>query len=123
MAAHITKLCHQHGILVRPHSSGGRASVSRRIIWIRPVKSAVTYAMALHELGHILGKQPARRIDRELAAWEWAKANVVLWDDRMDRERSTCLTSYVRWAERRQRRDSRSRVFITPDHPIYRYAE
>ena len=42
-----------------------RASRSARRVAIRPVRSSVTYAIALHEIGHILATQGYGRLERE----------------------------------------------------------
>ena len=117
---HISELAAEHDIEVEGHSSGGRAYRRRRRVKIRPVKSPVTYAIALHELGHILGRNSGRRIDKEVQAWEWAKANALVWTKRMNDTKRDCLISYVRWAERKQATGSGATTYITPGHAIYK---
>lgn len=74
MEGHIKELCAAHQVEVGSHSRGGRAFRKTRRVDIRPVKSAVTYAVALHEIGHILGKNQTRScLERETGAWQWAK--------------------------------------------------
>lgn len=123
MAAHVAELADAAGVEVRSHSSGGRAYRRKRSIMIRPVRSAVTYAVALHELGHVLGQNGGTRLDREVQAWTWARSNAATWDDRMENKRGASLRSYVRWAERRQAADRSGRTYITPNHPVWRYVE
>mgnify|MGYP007079508835 CR=1 FL=1 len=57
---HVRELCLTHRITVISHRSG-RAWRKRRVIGIRPVKSSVTYAVALHEIGHILAADDLKR--------------------------------------------------------------
>jgi hypothetical protein len=102
MRLHVAAICKDEGIRVLPHSRGGRASKEARIIAIRPVKSAITYAVALHELGHVLGPwQSQPRLYAEAGAWKWAKEVAGVWTPSMEAKMSKSLHSYVLWAERR----------------------
>jgi hypothetical protein len=44
-----------------------------------PIRSAISYATALHEIGHILGRyQDSRRsLVRERWAWQWARETLL----------------------------------------------
>lgn len=102
-AAHIARICKIESIEVQSHSSGGRAYRRKRLIKIRPVKTAITYAIALHEIGHILGPRQTgknTRLDKEVGAWEWAEANAIEWTDAMSAKRAKCLQSYLAKAAR-----------------------
>jgi hypothetical protein len=102
MRQHVADICRDQGIRVLPHSRGGRASRTHRIIAIRPVKSAITYAVALHELGHVLGPwQSQPRLYAEAGAWKWAKEVAGVWTPAMEDKMARSLHSYVLWAERR----------------------
>jgi hypothetical protein len=109
MQQHVERLAAENGITVGSHSSGGRAWRRSRIICIRPVKSACTYAIALHELGHILGPDQSKtRMLKEAGAWKWAIDNRLklsasqrrTWDAVQQR----CLQSYHRKAVRKHAR-------------------
>lgn len=121
LAQHIATLCHVRKITRKTSSSRGRAWRDTRTIAIPPVRSAITYAVALHEIGHVLGKSGRTRLDREVYAWQWAEQHAMVWTDSMDHKRSRCLATYVAWAKRRQKADTRKRTFITADHAIWRY--
>ena len=96
MAAHIDELTAEHGITVGDHSRGGRAWRKSKRINIRPVKTAITYAVALHEIGHVVGpKQSGRRLERELAAWQWARQNAKAWSPAMTAKAAKGLNSYI----------------------------
>jgi hypothetical protein len=109
--AHVQQLCEAHGVERR---SGGRGLAYRRGpagrrrpgIRIPPIKSQVTYAVALHELGHLLGPgRSGTRLEKEAAAWRWALANsIVPLSDHARRSAGSRLRSYVTWAELRQHR-------------------
>jgi hypothetical protein len=114
--AHIARICKIEDITVENHSRGGRAYRRERRIKIRPVKSAITYAVALHEIGHILGpRQCGTRLDKEVGAWEWAQEHALEWTDTMTAKMRDCLQSYLRKVKR-------SPHMRQPhaDHPIFR---
>ncbi len=114
-AAHIARICKVEDITVESHSRGGRAWRRQRRIKIRPVKSAITYAIALHEIGHILGpRQNGTRLDKEVGAWEWAKANAIGWNDGMEE----AMRSRLGWYLRKVRRSPHMKQ-AAPDHPIH----
>jgi hypothetical protein len=108
MAEHIARIAAQHGVTVASHSTGGRAWRKTRRIAVRPVKSSKTYAIALHELGHVLGRTGPRRLDKEVFAWDWAFQHALIWDPVMEAERARCLGSYVVWAQRKQARTGKT---------------
>lgn len=102
MRVHIAQLCMRHNVAVGTHSRGGNASRRGRFINIRPVKSAITYAVALHELGHVLGPwQSQPRLYKEAGAWKWALENAVTWSASMQKTMVRSLTSYLNWQRRR----------------------
>src|SRR5262249_41385169 len=77
-----------------------------RIVWIRrpararvlcfsgdvfelqlpPVRSAISYATALHEIGHVLGphQNSRRAMVRERWAWQWARSLALVWTPTME---------------------------------------
>jgi hypothetical protein len=65
-------------------------------IWIPRIRSAITYATALHELGHCLGRYQESRsvIVVERWAWRWAKENALVWTDPMERNMTRCMAWY-----------------------------
>lgn len=108
---HVDELCDLHGI---ERLNGGRGRAIRRAgrgeatlqIKIPPVRGQVTYFVALHEIGHLIG--PGRsgpRLEKEAAAWRWALANSIVEPTQASRRSmGRRLRSYVRWAELRQYR-------------------
>jgi hypothetical protein len=73
-------------------------------IRIPPIKSAISYAAALHEIGHIQGRYQTSRhsLVRELAAWRWARQQALAWTPAMER---MCASSLA-WAARNGRINS-----------------
>jgi hypothetical protein len=55
-------------------------------ICITPVKSTISYAIALHEVGHILGRHQRSSyvLVRERWAWNWARQNARKWTPAME---------------------------------------
>lgn len=117
MRAHIGALCVRHNVAVGTHSRGGNASRRGRFINIRPVKSAITYAVALHELGHVLGPwQSQPRLYKEAGAWRWALENAMIWSAPMQKTMVRSLMSYLKW----QRRRSKYVRLPEADHDFWR---
>jgi len=108
---HISELCAAHGI-VRLNGSRGRAEVHRRngrrtiAIRIPLVRGQVTYFVALHEIGHLIGPgRSGTRLEKEAAAWRWAlREAIVEPTDACRRRIGKRLRSYVTWAELRRHR-------------------
>ncbi len=102
-AEHIARICKIEDIEINYVAwGGGRAWHRKRRIRTRHVKSDITYALALHEIGHILEPKAhnGTRLDKEVAAWLWAMANAKEWTDKMDAYMRKCLRSYLAWSKR-----------------------
>jgi len=65
-------------------------------VWIMPIRSAISYATALHEIGHILGRHQRSpdTLVRERWAWRWAKENALIWTPAMEKHCSVSLAWY-----------------------------
>lgn len=101
----IIHLCAEHGIEIRwSNGSRGRAWRRDRRVVLPPVRGEMSYLLALHEIGHIIGENPRLKLDQEVAAWEWALAHYdrepthACW-----RGISNRLLSYWGYSERRKR--------------------
>jgi hypothetical protein len=109
---HVDTLCEAHGIECELGSRSavasrrGRGPARTLHIRIPPVRGQVTYFVALHEIGHLVGSgRSAPRLEREAAAWRWAlERSIVPPSDATRRRIGRRLRSYVRWAEARQHR-------------------
>lgn len=112
---HVDDLCAAHGI--RRVSGRGRAVVirvrhrdgsrERRLeIRVPPVRGQVSYFIALHEIGHLVGAgRSGRRLESEEAAWRFALTTALVSPTDATRRRiGKRLRSYVTWAELRARR-------------------
>ncbi len=98
MREHIDSLIGQRDIIVRWIKRPMRAYAITEAfeIFIPPVKSEVSYATALHEIGHLLGRDQYDdyRMVREIEAWIWARENALVWTPRMVRNAVACLDWY-----------------------------
>ena len=113
--SHVDDLCAAHGI--RRVVGRGRAVVisvrhrdgrrERRLeIRVPPVRGQVSYFVALHEIGHLVGHgRSGRRLESEAAAWRFALSTALVAPTDSTRRRiGKRLRSYVTWAERRANR-------------------
>jgi hypothetical protein len=105
---HVRDLCKHHRITVYRCRRSQQACAQResKQIAIPPIKSAKTYATAMHELGHVLGHhQDSRRVMvRERWAWNWARANALTWPPNIERVVARDLTWYAAHAAKLDRR-------------------
>jgi hypothetical protein len=117
MRRHVDELLAPHSrpdldyaIQIRWDRRVGRARVLRDLddavceIQLAPIRSTVSYATALHEIGHIKGRYQRSRsvMVRERWAWEWARQNALCWTPAMERSATASLAWY---AARRGRKD------------------
>lgn len=122
---HIDDLCTRYGIervsgrgravVIRVRHRDGRTE--RRLeIRVPPVRGQVSYFVALHEIGHLVGDgRSGRRLETEEAAWRFAlQVAIVPPTDSTRRRIGKRLRSYVVWAELRARR--RRPPFLPPPH-------
>jgi antirestriction protein ArdC len=110
MHRHVEALATEHEIMVdtRWVKQADRAYALREAdggvdeIQIPPIRSAISYATALHEIGHILGRHQSSRYSlvRERWAWRWARENAIAWTPVMERNAALALA----YCEERERR-------------------
>ena len=136
MQQHIEQLCHENDIWWKPwlKRSDKAYAISLedserwdiREILTAPIRSTISYATALHEIGHYLGRYQRRKyrtVTREAWAWEWARQNALVLDGRNGTvrdqrgRRENALTneplpvaSEARWWRERLKRHSSRRV-------------
>jgi hypothetical protein len=73
---------------------GPLANHEERAIRIRPIRGEDDYAIALHEIGHIRDGLSDDVLAGERRAWEWARANALIWTPTMQRQARWSLGSY-----------------------------
>lgn len=103
MRAHIARLCKRHRIrhvhVARVDDGFADNQRGNRTIKAPPIKSAISYACALHEIGHILsGNFGASLFVFEASAWKWARGAALCWTPAMARSARRSLQSYLDWA-------------------------
>jgi hypothetical protein len=115
---HIEAICRNNDITIETSpGSRGRAWAKSRVIKIPEIKTGITYALALHEIGHILGVRSGKRLEKEVQAWEWAMKNAIEWTQPMNQAMERRLGSYLIWCQRRKG------VWVPPaDHPAWKMA-
>ena len=68
------------------------------------ITSEIAYAVSMHELGHIKSRdQSSDQIERDRAAWDWARRNALMWTPHMEGYAAASL----RWYEAQRRRSRR----------------
>jgi hypothetical protein len=109
MEAHIEDLCRQYDIELAGSSARGRAirwRGGRLEISIPPIRGQVSYFIALHEIGHLVGPGRSRpRLESEANAWLWALENSAVEPTQATLGSiSRRLRGYLEWARNRQHR-------------------
>ena len=104
MHRHVHDLCNKHGITIyawcrRP--SQCHALIDRDEIRIVQIESRISYAAALHEIGHLRGRYQcsSSTLTRERWAWEWARANALIWTPVMENSAREAVKWYARHAK------------------------
>jgi hypothetical protein len=127
MQIHIDELCDEHGIELVGSSSRGRAireRGGRRSISIPEVRGQVSYLVALHEIGHLVGAgRSAPRLEAEANAWLFAlQRSRVEPTAATRRSIESRLRSYLDWARRCQHRKHPPRI-PERSHPFWALLE
>jgi hypothetical protein len=109
LEAHIEELCEQYGIEIAGASRRGRAvrwRGGRTEIAIPEIRGQVSYFVALHEIGHLVGPgRSAPRLESEANAWLWALENAAVEPTPATRRSiAKRLRGYLEWARNRQYR-------------------
>ena len=109
MEAHVEHLCAEHGIELSGASARGRAirwRGGRLAISIPPIRGQVSYFIALHEIGHLVGAgRSAPRLEAEANAWLWALEHSAVEPTQATRRSIVRrLEGYLAWARNRQYR-------------------
>jgi hypothetical protein len=123
MEAHIADLCREHQIALAGSSARGRAirwRGGKREISVPPIRGQVSYFIALHEIGHLVGPgRSAPRLESEANAWLWALANSAVEPTPATRRSiARRLRGYLEWARNRQYRRVPPRI-PPREHPFW----
>jgi hypothetical protein len=99
MRSHIMQMLAEYDIIYawarRPTEAWGSIEIEE--VHISPIRSAISYATALHEIGHIKGRFQRSKslMVRETWAWRWAEENALAWTPRMAKNRRKSLSWYA----------------------------
>lgn len=109
MEAHVEELCDRYEIELTGSSARGRAirwRGGRLAISIPPIRGQVSYFIALHEIGHLVGPgRSAPRLEAEANAWLWALEHSAVEPTQATRRSIVRrLDGYLAWARNRQYR-------------------
>jgi hypothetical protein len=126
LKAHIEQLLKKHAIgfeFIGPDEtwSYSFADPECNKVYIPVIRSSISYAVALHEIGHIKGRFQSsknritkevrtwkighakgrflwskNRITKEVWAWKRAEKNAMVWTPTMEKKKCECLRSYTR---------------------------
>jgi len=97
MVQHVLEIAARHRIMIHWRNDYHAEALSECMeVWLPRIRSSITYATALHELGHCLGRYQASRsvMVVERWAWRWAKENALVWTDTMERRMNENLAWY-----------------------------
>jgi hypothetical protein len=81
MTKHVVEICEEHDLYLEwIPGYRGHASHAGEMVLTPRIRSTRTYALALHEIGHCLGRYQKSRsvITIERWAWRWAKSNALI---------------------------------------------
>jgi hypothetical protein len=115
MRDHIDALCQANEITCQfVERSKAWGSLVLREIEVPPIRSSRSYATALHEIGHILGRHQLSEVIlvRERWAWEWARRHALKCTPAMERHADWCLEYYERTPHARRKQECH--IEITP---------
>ena len=108
---HVVDLCERDDIVLCWCKRISQACALRECeeIQVAPIKSVVSYAVALHEIGHVKGRHQTSSIVivRERWAWKWARANALIWTNRME----NCAIQSLDWYAARWQAPIKAFVF------------
>ena len=129
---HVVEIARTHRVVVvfdkLLAADDGVAVSEARMIVVHPVFEETTYMVAMHELGHVLApgghgtidkslpplQQIISLMDQEDAAWEWARANAIMWTELMEH--------WAQWARESYRTSvvaaCKAKYIRTPGRPI-----
>lgn len=111
-ATHVRTLGRTLGVLVFEDPTlvnYGISDPTLRAVLVPTVGDEVSYAIALHELGHLRPTNHLSPVEthtnrdlllmEELAAWDWARATALDWTPTMAHVAAVCLKLYAESAQ------------------------
>jgi len=84
----VVALCSDHDIIITWGTDArgaagymtfhGDPPITKRVVWLRYIKSDIGYWVAMHEIGHCLGVNSEHQLNKEVNAWQWAFHNSII---------------------------------------------
>jgi hypothetical protein len=104
MRAHVEGIIAKSGVVYRPIDDFWKSRClpwsngEKPIVEFVPVRSEMTYAIAMHELGHVFGWQQndPNEFVREKGAWTWALFHAIVWTPSMEKFAAASLRRAAR---------------------------
>lgn len=106
LSRHFRALAKKHGVKVKRWTKeefededyrglGGMSDRDEKTVWVPEIRSRVSFTIAMHELGHVLGPwQHNGVLAMEAGAWKWAQENIPDWGKLEDRVMHKGMLSY-----------------------------
>jgi hypothetical protein len=92
----------EHRVISRKQHRLARANYADRAIYAPSVSDQLSYAIALHEIGHFVVTSRQGTLLDEAAVWSWVRSTALIWPVLFDELVAHCLTGYA------------SHVFVRP---------
>src|SRR5262245_4961200 len=106
LVSHLQELAAAFDVVLVEHADAAPedafAAITRRVVVVAPVTEETGYAVALHEIGHLvsplgaLGGNHGLNLAAEHAAWEWAQHHALDWSPAMQQVMEWSLSTYNR---------------------------
>jgi hypothetical protein len=120
MTEHVERICRDADIWWQPYlrrvdsahcialTACEQFDIPREIV-TAPIRSVFSYATALHEIGHYLGRRQRSKnsMTREREAWNWARANALIWTEAVERYAARALATCEKLEAQRRRKFGR----------------
>jgi hypothetical protein len=86
----------EHRVISRKSPRLARANFADRAIYAPSVTDELSYAIALHEIGHFVVTSRQGTLLDEAAVWSWVRSTALIWPALFDELVAHCLTVYAR---------------------------
>jgi hypothetical protein len=85
----------EHRVISRKQHRLARAIYADRAIYAPSVTDELSYAIALHEIGHFVVASRQGTLLDEAAVWSWVRSSALIWPAIYDELVAHCLAGYA----------------------------
>lgn len=85
----------EHRVIKLTEVKLARGSYADRAVYAPHVTDALTYAVALHEIGHFVVASRRGTLLDEAMVWAWVRDAAILWTPQFDSLVAYCLKHYA----------------------------